>query len=77
MVVTLWMSRGSCFLRGHDFVMLQAHTKDDPSNPIEGMMMVCQNCGAQRPEWGLLRKGAKLFNQKGQWVAIVEKAAVK
>ncbi len=65
-----------CILRGHDFVPLYARLKDEPEGPIEGVMDVCRRCGQQRPLRGLLRKGAKLFNDKGQWLTTVEKAVV-
>ncbi|MFX0168547.1 MAG: hypothetical protein ACFE89_04225 [Candidatus Hodarchaeota archaeon] len=66
----------SCIIRGHDYVSLTARLKDDPEGPIEGVMNVCRRCGHQKPLQGLLRKGAKLFNEKGQWLVTVEKAVV-
>ncbi|MHA2426543.1 MAG: hypothetical protein ACXADB_00685 [Candidatus Hermodarchaeia archaeon] len=66
----------SCRLRGHNYVVLYTRLKDDPEGPIEGVMNVCRRCGSQKPEQGLLRKGAKLFNEKGQWLVTVDKAAV-
>ena len=74
---TLKMSRARCLLGQHDYGQLRACKDDDPDGPVEGTMEVCRRCGAQRPSWGLLRKGAKLFNAKGQWVARVERASVK
>ena len=65
-----------CVLGRHDFVNMYARLNNEPEGPIEGVMEVCRNCGAQRPVQGLLRKGAKLFNEKGQWLTTVEKAAV-
>ena len=62
---------------GHDFFPLQARLKNEPEGPIEGEMLVCRRCGAQKASWGMLRKGAKLFNEKGQWLASVEKAVIK
>jgi hypothetical protein len=71
------MSPVKCALGGHEFASLNARFKDEANGAIQGMMLVCRVCGAQKPAWGLLRKGAKLFNDKGQWVATVDKAAVK
>ncbi|MFW9936001.1 MAG: hypothetical protein ACFFDU_10945 [Candidatus Thorarchaeota archaeon] len=65
-----------CLLGRHDYVPMYARLNNDPEGPIEGVMEVCRKCGAQRPLQGLLRKGAKLFNEKGQWLTSVEKAAV-
>lgn len=66
----------SCVLRGHDYVHLYARLNNELEGPVEGVMNVCRRCGAQKPVSGLLRKGAKLFNEKGQWLTTVEKAAV-
>lgn len=66
----------SCLLRGHDSVQLVARLNNEPEGPIEGVMEVCRRCGQQKPISGLLRKGAKLFNEKGQWLVTVDKAAV-
>ena len=55
---------------------MYARLNNDPEGPIEGVMEVCRRCGHQKPLQGLLRKGAKLFNEKGQWLTTVEKAAV-
>ncbi len=71
------MSPARCSFGRHEWIELQTHLDDDANQPIEGMMQVCRHCGAQKPLWGLLRKGSKLFNDKGQWLATVEKAAVK
>ncbi len=65
-----------CTLGRHDFTPMYARLKNDPEGPIEGVMEVCRRCGQQKPLQGLLRKGAKLFNEKGQWLTTVEKAAV-
>jgi hypothetical protein len=65
-----------CVLGRHDYVSMYARLNDEPEGPIEGVMEVCRRCGHQRPLQGLLRKGAKLFNEKGQWIVTVEKAAV-
>jgi hypothetical protein len=71
------MSPVKCALGQHEFAPLNTRLKDEPTGAIQGMMLVCRACGAQKPAWGLLRKGAKLFNDKQQWIATVEKAAVK
>jgi hypothetical protein len=71
------MSRARCLLGQHDYGHLRACKGDDSDQAVEGVMEVCRRCGHQRPSWGLLRKGAKLFNEKGYWVATVEKASVK
>ena len=71
------VSPAKCIIKGHDFELLYTHLNDDPGRPIEGVMLVCRRCGAQRPKWGLLRQGAKLYNDKGHWVATVKKRAVK
>ena len=70
------MRPAKCVLRGHDYTPLYARLNNDPEAPIEGVMNVCKYCGSQKPVQGLLRKGAKLFNEKGQWLGSVEKAAV-
>ncbi len=66
----------SCALRGHDYAALYARLNNEAEGPIEGIMEVCRRCGKQRPLQGLLRKGAKLFNDKGQWLTTVKEAAV-
>jgi len=71
------MSPLKCALGQHEFDSLNTRFKDEPTGAIQGMMQGCRLCGAQKPAWGLLRKGAKLFNDKQQWVATVEKEAVK
>ncbi|MFW9985617.1 MAG: hypothetical protein ACFFDJ_03535 [Candidatus Odinarchaeota archaeon] len=70
------MSPVKCAIRGHDYVPLYARLNNDPEGPIEGIMHVCRRCGNQKPFQGLLRKGAKLFNEKSQWLTTVEKEAV-
>ncbi len=65
-----------CVLGRHDFVSMYTRLNNEPEGPIEGVMEVCRRCGVQKPVQGLLRKGAKLFNEKGQWLTTVEKAAV-
>jgi hypothetical protein len=65
-----------CLLGRHSYVTMYARLNDEPEGPIEGVMEVCRRCGDQKPLQGLLRKGAKLFNEKGQWIVTVEKAAV-
>lgn len=70
------MSPVKCVVGGHDYTPLYARLNNQPDGPIEGIMHVCRRCGHQKPLSGLLRKGAKLFNEKGQWLVVVEKAAV-
>jgi hypothetical protein len=49
---------------------LYIHVKDNPENDIEGIVLKCSECGAIVDSHFFLkpRKGAKLYNEKGQWV---------
>jgi len=50
--------------------VLYIHQNDKPDNEIEAIVLKCSKCGAivDSHFFTKRRKGAKLFNEKGQWV---------
>ncbi|MFX1562928.1 MAG: hypothetical protein ACFFDP_06440 [Promethearchaeota archaeon] len=50
--------------------VLYVYVGDNPENEIEGLVLKCSKCGAMIGHHFFVkpRKGAKLFNEKGQWV---------
>jgi hypothetical protein len=44
------------------------HVNDNPDNPVAGFILKCSKCQSVVGTHGEPRKGAKLFNDKGQWV---------
>jgi hypothetical protein len=44
------------------------YVEDNPANPVEAIVLRCSKCQSIVGTYGAPRKGAKLFNEEGQWV---------